>query len=349
MNEYVLLTHSRSSVEGGLEVFSRNLKNIFPSLQILGKEDILSEKENRLISLIAKEPQLASALAQLVEEKFPNPKVIFANGLYACAIDKKKCQTHIVTFLHGTYSGLAEKAYSKSDLIYWRMKWIYSFFEKKSAHNASIVISNSFHTQREALKEYGINSHVVELPINTKIFNPGNKKTSRKKLGIHSEKKMILFDGNPTHSKGFDIIIQLAKKHPEYDFHCVLNPVVPATSSNMKVYPFVPQERLVDFYRAADVLIFPSRYEGFGFVPLEALASGCPVIASKVGIFNDFDAAGATIVPHSLDSFERAIESVESFPNEATFRKIKKRFSFTRYKKQLTQIISGLPAKENEI
>jgi glycogen synthase len=42
-------------------------------------------------------------------------------------------------------------------------------------------------------------------------------------------------------------------------------------------------EVLHGLYRVADVCVVPSRYEPFGLVPLEAMASGCPVIASDVG------------------------------------------------------------------
>ena len=45
----------------------------------------------------------------------------------------------------------------------------------------------------------------------------------------------------------------------------------------------ISQSELADFYRAADVLIFPSYYESFGLVALEAMASGTPVVASRVG------------------------------------------------------------------
>ncbi len=45
----------------------------------------------------------------------------------------------------------------------------------------------------------------------------------------------------------------------------------------------VPDARMPDLYREAALLIFPSRGEGFGFPPLEAMACGTPVIASRAG------------------------------------------------------------------
>ena len=45
---------------------------------------------------------------------------------------------------------------------------------------------------------------------------------------------------------------------------------------------FVPNETLVVLYRLADAFVFPSLYEGFGLPPLEAMASGTPVLTSNV-------------------------------------------------------------------
>ena len=45
---------------------------------------------------------------------------------------------------------------------------------------------------------------------------------------------------------------------------------------------FVRDDALPELYRAASVLVYPSHYEGFGLPPLEAMACGCPVIASSI-------------------------------------------------------------------
>jgi D-inositol-3-phosphate glycosyltransferase len=44
-----------------------------------------------------------------------------------------------------------------------------------------------------------------------------------------------------------------------------------------------PHDRLVEYYRAADVCVVPSRTESFGLVALEAAACGTPVVAASVG------------------------------------------------------------------
>ena len=50
----------------------------------------------------------------------------------------------------------------------------------------------------------------------------------------------------------------------------------------------IPEDMIVDIYNAADVFVFPSIKEGWGLVVLEAMASGVPVIASKIEPLTEF-------------------------------------------------------------
>ncbi len=48
------------------------------------------------------------------------------------------------------------------------------------------------------------------------------------------------------------------------------------------IFPgYVPQEELPSWYQAAELFVYPSIYEGFGLPPLDAMASGVPVITSN--------------------------------------------------------------------
>ncbi|MDX6414371.1 MAG: hypothetical protein QOH23_1781 [Gaiellaceae bacterium] len=55
-------------------------------------------------------------------------------------------------------------------------------------------------------------------------------------------------------------------------------------------------------YRSAIALALPSTYEGFGFTPLEAMARGCPVIASDIPAIREVSGSGAMLVPAEDES-----------------------------------------------
>jgi glycosyltransferase involved in cell wall biosynthesis len=59
---------------------------------------------------------------------------------------------------------------------------------------------------------------------------------------------------------------------------------------------FVPEATLAVMYRLAGVFVFPSLYEGFGLPPLEALASGTPVVASNVSSLPEVTGDAAILV-----------------------------------------------------
>lgn len=63
--------------------------------------------------------------------------------------------------------------------------------------------------------------------------------------------------------------------------------------------PEVPVDRMADWYGALDLYVAPQRWEGFGLTVLEAFACGVPVVATRVGAFEELIAepATGTLVP----------------------------------------------------
>lgn len=77
----------------------------------------------------------------------------------------------------------------------------------------------------------------------------------------------------------------------------------------------IAEEDLDLLYRAATVMTFPSRYEGFGLPALEAMGRGCPVIASDVGgLATVVGDAGLLVSPNDVDGWARAIDSLLDDP-----------------------------------
>ena len=74
---------------------------------------------------------------------------------------------------------------------------------------------------------------------------------------------------------------------------------------------YVPDKTLAVLYRLASVFVFPSLYEGFGLPPLEAMASGTPVVTSNVSSLPEVAGNAAVLVdPYRADSIADGILSI---------------------------------------
>lgn len=66
----------------------------------------------------------------------------------------------------------------------------------------------------------------------------------------------------------------------------------------IRFLPEVPVHEIADWYRALDLYVAPQRWEGFGLTPLEAMACGVPVVATRVGAFEEIvSEETGTLVP----------------------------------------------------
>ena len=78
------------------------------------------------------------------------------------------------------------------------------------------------------------------------------------------------------------------------------------------IFPgFVPTEELVWYYRAAELFVYPSLFEGFGLPVLEAMASGTPTITSQASSLPEVAGDAALLVdPENIQALADAIERV---------------------------------------
>jgi glycosyltransferase involved in cell wall biosynthesis len=74
---------------------------------------------------------------------------------------------------------------------------------------------------------------------------------------------------------------------------------------------FVTDQELGEFYRNARLVAYPSLYEGFGLPPLEAMASGTPVVTSSTSSIPEVVGRAAVLVdPRNRDQLARAMHRV---------------------------------------
>jgi glycogen synthase len=113
---------------------------------------------------------------------------------------------------------------------------------------------------------------------------------------------VILYVGQLKYRKGFDVLAHampyVVKEFPEASFVYVgHNPRnEPAlreicrgngTEENLKFLGRVTEEEKIRLFRAADVYVLPTRYEGFGLPLLEAMAAGVPVVSSDIPVVSE--------------------------------------------------------------
>lgn len=86
--------------------------------------------------------------------------------------------------------------------------------------------------------------------------------------------------------------------------------------------PRIGDERLREAYHAADALLLPSLYEGFGLPALEALAAGLPVVTSGAGGLREAGGDAAVVVdPAAPDALASALGALWSDPTDRTARR----------------------------
>jgi len=74
---------------------------------------------------------------------------------------------------------------------------------------------------------------------------------------------------------------------------------------------YIPDETLAVLYRSAEVFVFPSLYEGFGLPPLEAMASGTPVVTSNTSSMPEVTGGAAVLVdPYDVGSIVDGVRRV---------------------------------------
>ncbi len=174
------------------------------------------------------------------------------------------------------------------------------------------------------------------------LFAPGDRGGARDALGIDPQVPMLVFVGRIQPLKGPDVAVRALHLVTQTDSgrDAVLYIIGGSSGaegdaevalveglvddlglgSQVVFVPPQPHHILSTYYRAADVVVVPSRSESFGLVALEAAACGIPVVASAVGgllSLVDHDVTGVLVPDRRPEHFAAAIVEILSDPLRA--------------------------------
>lgn len=220
---------------------------------------------------------------KLLKKEFNNFDIIHSHvGSFAFASIFLRNKSKIITHVH--------EIPEENPTIIKIYLLIESLLLKLAANKSDKVITASEYMKRAVMKNFSLRNVIsINNGVDTKIFT---RKIDKKTQKIWSTSKRLLFVGRLTKRKGILELINAIKFLKSDDVSLLvigdgeLDALVKTNIigfSNIKIIPFVQNDKLSHYYSAAKLVIVPSHYEPAGLVPIEAMACGTPVLVSNNG------------------------------------------------------------------
>ncbi len=215
------------------------------------------------------------------------------------------------------------------------MNYYQKFVARFAVRFAKKVVTVSENSKQDLIKIYLTDPQkitVTHLGIDTK-FKPMSYEEVQPVLDKYNlvYQKYILFVGTLQPRKNIVRLVDAYQKirkenHAEeklviagqrgWLWEPILKKIKMAAMDGAQYLDYVKSEDLPYLYAGAKVFTLPSTYEGFGFPPLEAIASGVPVVVSNVSSLPEVvGEAGVLVDPNSVDSIAEGLLKVLQDPN----------------------------------
>ena len=216
---------------------------------------------------------------------------------YAAKTLKNSFNIPIVATIHATESGRNSGIHDETQRYINDTEWMLTY-------EASEVIVNSNYMKNELQRLFGLpyeKINVVPNGVNLNLFNGVERDYNFRRRFAMDNEKIILFMGRLVYEKGIQHLIAAMPKILN-GYHAskliirgkgglldALNAEANALGLGQKVYfaGYMNGKDVQRMYKAADIAVFPSTYEPFGIVALEAMLSENPVVVSDVGGLNE--------------------------------------------------------------
>lgn len=248
---------------------------------------------------------------------------------------------------HGTTKGFTNQCQESLSLGSKIISWM----EKVSAHRAKHILAVSENCKNELIELYkATESKITVLNnfVDEKQFFP-----IQKNFLLPEEKITLLFSGRLGNSKGLSELQELSvyiEQLDDVELHIACNDSCNtetfADKKNTKLHIGLSFEQMNDFYNSGDVLIFPTKYEGFSMATLEALSSGLCVIGTRFAVMPElqkyeFCKVKDNFEPATIVEDCRKLVAVWKDKKFEIHNLIKKDFGTELYSNKLVGLIEG--------
>jgi len=178
-------------------------------------------------------------------------------------------------------------------------------YETKSFRAAQAIVAVSEHIRKSLHGTLGVQAtHVIHNGTDTDLFSPGTPSESPR---LH-EPFRLLYVGNLSRRKGVDLLPEIMTAlGPDYQLHYTTglrSHRALADLPNAHPIGSLSHGELKEAYRQAQVLLFPTRLEGFGLAAAEALACGTPVVSTAGSSLSEVVDDGVTGLLCPMDDVE---------------------------------------------
>jgi glycosyltransferase involved in cell wall biosynthesis len=213
--------------------------------------------------------------------------------------------------------------------LFTRTQRIYRrFYYRTAAQRSDRVIVISEHVKETVVERLGVAEErvrVAHLGVDLERYAPDDG----------PRLPFLLYPANnwpaKNHARLFQAFAELRRQRP--DLRLVLTGVGHERASlpaGVESRGYVTSSALLELYRRATLLVFPSLYEGFGQPPLEAMACGCPVAVSTAGALPEVCGDAACYFdPMSVEEMTAACETALSRRDELAARGLERARGFT--------------------
>jgi len=241
---------------------------------------------------------------------------------YVCPI-RKTSVPYVVT-VHDTIAIDHPEWCKQTNALYFNL------FMKAAVRKASCVISVSQRTADDLKHNFKLARSKVRIIYSgiDSIFRTRQDSSSHSEVRARYNlpERYILYVGNLEPKKNIHTLLSVQKKLQEkglphklvivgkraWGLKVERHQIAKEVKANSIILAgYVDRKDLPLVYQMADVFVFLSLYEGFGFPPLEAMASGTPVVSSSSGALNEtVRCAALSVEPNSIRQIVRAVMSL---------------------------------------